>query len=93
MIVKNTTTQNKKKQNRLHNEHKQDPINPPTIVVKNPKKIVYVFINEDKAYFGIDIVNKDLSKREYKIFIHPASLKGSVASCLIRFAGYKKNLE
>ena len=22
--------------NRLHNEHKQDPINPPTIVVKNP---------------------------------------------------------
>lgn len=40
--------------NRLHNEHKQDPINPPTIVVKNPLNgsdlVTITYIVEDKMY-------------------------------------------
>ncbi len=57
---------------------------------KNPETIVYIFINNNKGYIGIDI-SGDLSKRDYKIFNNPKSIKGNIAYTLIREAGYKKN--
>jgi len=41
------------------------------------------------VYFGVDFAGFDLSKREYKIFNLPNSLKGPVGFCLLKFADYK----
>jgi 23S rRNA G2445 N2-methylase RlmL len=56
----------------------------------NPKLIFYVFVNNSKGYFGIDFSGFELSKRQYKIFTHPESLKGITGYYLVRHSGYKK---
>jgi 23S rRNA G2445 N2-methylase RlmL len=58
---------------------------------KNPEIIIFLYIYNDAGYFGIDFAGIDLSKRDYKVFAHPASLKGTIAYSLLRVAGYKKN--
>ena len=58
---------------------------------KSPEVIVYVFINQDEASISIDLIGFDSSKRNYKIFNHPQSIKGNVAFSLLMFAGYKKD--
>jgi len=57
---------------------------------KDPEIIIYIFIINNKGYIGIDI-SGDLSKRDYKIFNNPKSIKGNIAYALIREAGYEKN--
>lgn len=56
-----------------------------------PKTIVYIYIYEEECYIGLDFAGQDLSKRDYKIFVHPASLKGNLAYALLRIAGYDKD--
>ncbi len=56
----------------------------------SPDLIFHIHIINDSAYLGIDFAGIDLSKREYRIFAHPAALKGTVGYCMLRFAGYKK---
>jgi len=41
---------------------------------KNPEMIFYIYVYDNKGYFGIDFSGFDLSKRQYKIFNHPESL-------------------
>ena len=53
--------------NRLHNEHKQDPINPPTIVVKNPldgSELVTITYNGNKMYDLLIRVTEELKIEE-----------------------------
>ena len=57
----------------------------------NPDVIFYVFISNNDCFFGIDFAGIDLSKRDYKLFSHPAALKGTVAYSLLRIADYKKD--
>ncbi len=57
---------------------------------KNPEVIIYIFINDKKGYIGID-VSGDISKREYRIFINPKSIKGNIAYALVRESCYNKN--
>ncbi len=58
--------------------------------LENPDLIFFVYIQDNDLYFGIDFAGFDLSKREYKIFSSPFSLKGTVAYSLLRMSGYKK---
>ena len=58
--------------------------------MENPDVIIYCYIRENKAYIGIDYAGIDLSKRDYKIYPHPAALNGSVAFCLLKLANYDK---
>lgn len=55
----------------------------------NPDVIFYVYIYNNMCYYGIDVSGLDLSKRDYKIFSMPNSLKGTIAYALVRIAGYK----
>ena len=48
----------------------------------------FIYISKDIAYFGIDPLSFDLSKRSYKIFHSAASLKGTFAYSFLRFSGY-----
>jgi len=58
--------------------------------LKNPDTTFFVFIYNDDCYLGVDLAGFDLSKREYRIFIHPTSLKGNLAYAMLREADYKK---
>ncbi len=55
----------------------------------DPELILYAYIYEDNLYLGVDITGMDLSKRSYKIFNNPDSLKGIIAYALVRIADYK----
>ncbi len=55
----------------------------------NPEVIVYAYVYENNLYLGIDFAGFDLSKRDYRIFLHPAALKGTIAYALLRTANYK----
>lgn len=52
---------------------------------------LFLYIYEGRYFFGIDYLGFDASKRDYKIFQHPASMKGTIAYALLRMAGYEKS--
>jgi len=58
--------------------------------LENPDITLFVYIHDDDCYFGIDYSGIDLSKREYKIFPHPASIKGSIAYSMLRIAEWNE---
>ena len=51
----------------------------------NPEFIIFVFISGDECTICLDISGIDLSKREYKIFSHAASLNGAIASAFLTY--------
>jgi len=57
---------------------------------KNPEVIFFIYIFEDQGFFGIDLAGIDLSKRDYNIFPHQNTLKGTISYALLRIADYKK---
>lgn len=59
--------------------------------LKKPETIIYIYIYNNRCHIGIDISIADLSKRDYKIFIHPASLKATYAYALVKFSKYTKD--
>ena len=58
------------------------------VSLKNPQKTLLAYVKDNKFYLGLDYSGFDMGKRSYKIFPHPASIRGDVAYCLIRLAGY-----
>jgi putative N6-adenine-specific DNA methylase len=60
----------------------------PSASMKSPDTKVYVFINNNQAYFGIDLVGRDLSKRNYRIFSAPGIINANLAYTLVRLSGY-----
>lgn len=56
--------------------------------LKNPQKILLAFVRGNKFYLGIDYSGRDLGKRSYKIFPHPASIRGDTGYSLLRLSGY-----
>lgn len=54
----------------------------------NPDMIIYVHIDDDQAYIGLDLLGFDAAKRTYKLFNNPHSIKGPVATCLLLAAGW-----
>jgi len=67
---------------KISNESKVD--------LKNPE--LYLFLNIIDNYFvlGIDVSGRDLSKRQYRVFTHPHTIKGTIAFSLLMFSGLKK---
>lgn len=59
------------------------------VELDNPDITFLIFLNQNKAYFGIDFSGRDLNKREYKLFAHPASLRSTIAYSLLRIAELK----
>lgn len=58
--------------------------------IKDYEIIFLVYIVDNKCYFGIDFAGFELNKRGYKIFLHPNSLRGTIAYALIRESGFEK---
>jgi len=59
------------------------------VELKQPDVTFFVYICESKAYFGIDMTATELSKRQYKIYLHPEALKGTIGYCLYRMSDAK----
>lgn len=59
--------------------------------LKRPETLLYVFIVDDKYFFGKDICGYDISKRDYKIMNNQFSIKGTLGFLMLKFAGYKRN--
>ncbi|MBN1377433.1 hypothetical protein JW949_03845 [Candidatus Woesearchaeota archaeon] len=53
-----------------------------------PDLIVYAYVYNNKLYLGIDFAGKDLSKRQYKIFNYPTSLKGTIGFGILKFSEF-----
>jgi putative N6-adenine-specific DNA methylase len=60
----------------------------PSASMKSPDTTFYVFINQSKAYFGIDLCGRDLSKRNYRIFSAPGIINANLAYALARMSSY-----
>jgi 23S rRNA G2445 N2-methylase RlmL len=60
-----------------------------TVDLSEPQLIFLVHSNGSSVYLGVDVAGFDLSKREYKVFNSPYSIKGTVAYSMIRFSGYR----
>ena len=59
--------------------------------MKDYEIIFLVYIVHSKCYFGVDFAGFELNKRGYKIFLHPSSLRGTIAYTLVRESGFEKN--
>ena len=58
--------------------------------VKDYEIIFLLYIVNNNCYFGIDFAGFELNKRSYKIFLHPNSLRGTIAYALVRECDFKK---
>ncbi len=56
--------------------------------LKNPDYWFTIFVSKNHYFLGIDLVSKNLDKRPYRVFNNPQSIKGNIAACALRFAGY-----
>lgn len=62
----------------------------PKVNLETPEIVFYIFINDEKAYIGIDLAGRDLSKRQYRIFTSPGTLNANLAYALVRLSNYTK---
>lgn len=60
------------------------------INLKDYEIIFFAYVVKNKCYLGIDFAGFELNKRAYKIFLHPNSLRGTIAYALIRESGFEK---
>lgn len=60
----------------------------PAVDLDSPDTIFYVFVNNKKAYLGIDFAGRDLSKRQYRVFSSPGVVNANLAFAIARLGGY-----
>ena len=58
--------------------------------MKNYEIIFLIYIVNNRCYLGVDFSGFELNKRSYKIFLHPNSLRGTIAYALVRESGFEK---
>ncbi|MFH1212145.1 MAG: hypothetical protein V1659_04440 [Candidatus Woesearchaeota archaeon] len=51
----------------------------------------FFFMLQDKGYFGVDFAGRDLSKRQYRVFSNPTSVKAVLAASLVHASEPSKN--
>ncbi len=60
------------------------------VLLEKPTYTIFVHVNDTVAYIGIDYCGIDISKREYKVFPHIMSLKGTIAYSLVSLADFSR---
>ncbi len=56
----------------------------PTLDLKHPQLLLFVFYSADQYFVGIDIAGIELNSRPYRIFPHQSSFKGDLAYFFVR---------
>ncbi len=66
----------------------------PEVDMESPDYLVYAHAIKEGGHtdvlLGIDITQKDLSKRDYRVFAHPSSIKGTLGFFMLMLSGYKR---
>lgn len=57
--------------------------------LNNPDVAVLVYIYGKNCHIGIDFAGEDLSKRDYRVYVHQQALRATIAYSLLRIAGYE----
>jgi len=57
----------------------------------NPDIEIYTELNNDKLIIALKLTRTSLHKRGYKVFSHPASLKTTIASAMLRLARWRRD--
>ncbi len=60
--------------------------------LRTPGLVFFLYIEDEKYVFGLDLAGRDLSKRQYKVFTNPVELKGTIAFSFLMFSGYKPGM-
>lgn len=60
----------------------------PKIDLKKPQLLVVVFHNGKDYFLGMDLAGKELNTRDYRLFLHSASLKGDLAYYFVRKSSF-----
>jgi putative N6-adenine-specific DNA methylase len=63
-------------------------LNNPKVDMKNADYPLYVHWHDAEGIIGINLAG-DLSKRSYRVFAHPSSIKGTLAYFLVALSGFK----
>jgi 23S rRNA G2445 N2-methylase RlmL len=58
---------------------------------KQADSVYNLQIIDENYYFYLNLTLKELSKRDYKVFVNKTSLRGNVAYCTAKISGIKKN--
>ncbi len=58
--------------------------------LETPDVIFFASVVDNSLFLGIDFTGFDSSKRDYKIFLTPVSIKGTIGYGLLRYANYEK---
>ncbi|MBI5398472.1 hypothetical protein HZB03_03335 [Candidatus Woesearchaeota archaeon] len=61
-----------------------------TVDLENPAVAFLVHASKQGCFLGIDLAGFDLSKRNYKMFLHTDSIKATVAYALVRLSGFSQ---
>ncbi|MBU1198794.1 MAG: hypothetical protein KKE98_00590 [Nanoarchaeota archaeon] len=66
----------------------------PVVSMDSPDTTIYIYIVNNKAYLGIDLIGRDLSKRQYRMFTSAGIINANIYYALVRLANYtpKKRL-
>lgn len=59
--------------------------------LKNPKTTIIADIMGNRCHIGIDILPKELSKREYRAKAHPRSVNACLAYGIVRISGWTED--
>jgi len=60
------------------------------VKMASPDVTFFASIVDDSFALGIDFTGFDAGKRDYKIFLTPVSVRGTISYGLLRYAGYRK---
>jgi 23S rRNA G2445 N2-methylase RlmL len=58
----------------------------PKVNLGDPDVTIIALLDKDKGYLCVDFSGADLSKRDYRVFTHPSSLKAAVGYAMVKIA-------
>ncbi|MBT7903356.1 RNA methyltransferase [Candidatus Woesearchaeota archaeon] len=70
----------------IFNELKKNKVES-KVKLSDPDIPIFVYIFDNELYLGLNFIGFDVSKRDYRIFNHLDSIKGTLAYSLARFTG------
>ena len=64
----------------------------PDVDLKRPDILFHLHVDDDQAWFSLDLLGYDADKRHYKLFNNPHSIKGAAAACLLMAADWQPGM-
>ncbi|MCX8142398.1 MAG: tRNA (guanine(6)-N2)-methyltransferase [Candidatus Nezhaarchaeota archaeon] len=61
----------------------------PKVNLKDPDVEVSIYVKDDDVTIGINTSGESLHRRNYRVYDHPAAVKTTIASCMLRTAKWQ----